>query len=427
MPEAAPETDPFFAPLANTKPFLKIAFEGFAGSGKTMTAAKVAIGMHRRIESKTPIVIFDTELSSHWLKPLFEENEIDAVVKSSRSLADLKTAMSMCRDGYSEILIIDSISAIWENFLEAYKAKIFREFKRKDLSFADWGIIKPTWKTEFTDHFVRDTYHVLMTGRAGYEYDNELNEKGKREIFRSGIKMKVEGETAYEPDFLVLMERFERVLTEEKEVWREATVIKDRSRTLDGQTFRNPDYSHFAPAIELILTKPDVRSSSPDADAGILIQTEEGRRDWMRKKDILLEKIEAYLVLTWPSQTAEAKQMKIGALHAGFGTTSWTEVTTRRPEELAIGLEKMSEFVRGMVKAKGDAIVAPAQPTPAAQPGKPSPPAGRPEKQPKAGRGKKGAQRGLPCAACAGTIDSHEPSCPEWIPKPGANPYAGDH
>src|SRR6185437_15630139 len=96
----------FFTPIGNTKPFFKAAFEGFAGCGKTYTSALVAVGLHQRIGSKKPIVIFDTEESAKFLKPLFASHNIDVFVKSSKSLADLKQTMDFMLDGFSDILII---------------------------------------------------------------------------------------------------------------------------------------------------------------------------------------------------------------------------------------------------------------------------------------------------------------------------------
>lgn len=50
--------DNFFVPVANTKPYFKAAFEGFAGTGKTYTAAKIAVGLHKRIGSTKPVSQF---------------------------------------------------------------------------------------------------------------------------------------------------------------------------------------------------------------------------------------------------------------------------------------------------------------------------------------------------------------------------------
>ena len=106
--------DNFFTPIQNTKPYLKIGFEGKAGSGKTYTAAEIAIGLHKRIDSKKPVVVFDTEESAKFLNKKFAANGIDALVRRSRSLADLKTTMDKMREGAGDILIIDSITSVWD-------------------------------------------------------------------------------------------------------------------------------------------------------------------------------------------------------------------------------------------------------------------------------------------------------------------------
>ena len=155
----------FFMEVSNTKPYFKAAFEGFAGSGKTYTSAMVAIGLHKKIKSKKPVVMFDTEKAAKFLKRVFNEAGIELLVKESRTLADLKETMRLLReDRVADIFIIDSISHVWEDTLEAYK----RKMKRSYLQFQDWGVLKPMWKKEFSDPLVRDPYHIIMCGRAGY-------------------------------------------------------------------------------------------------------------------------------------------------------------------------------------------------------------------------------------------------------------------
>ena len=336
----------FFSDLDNTKPYIKAAFEGFAGSGKTYTMVQLAIGLHRRIGSTKPIVYFDTEKAGKFLRPIFDEAGVRVLHKESRSLADLKQAMELCRNrGAADILLVDSISHIWENFVEAYKQKK----NRTRLQFEDWGVLKPTWKAEFSDPLVRDPYHIFFTGRAAFEYDSEetiaADGKKKREIYKSGVKMRVEGETAYEPDLLVFMERFEDLLEDRKEVYRLATVIKDRSTLIDGRTFKNPTVADFMPAIDRCLLAPVKRAPEAEADAAALIATEEDRARFAKARDILLEEIEALLVETWPGQSAAEKQAKVTALKAAFGSASWTWIKGQRIEVLDQGKAKLEAFI----------------------------------------------------------------------------------
>jgi hypothetical protein len=334
--------DNFFAPIQNTKPFLKLALHGFAGSGKSYTGALIAVGLHKKIKSTRPIVVFDTEESAKFLIPLFKKHGIDAVSKRSRSLADLKETFRRCREGFSDILMIDSISHVWENFLEAYR----KQKNRTRLEFQDWGVIKPAWKTEFSDPFVRDPYHCIMTGRAGYEYESEIDdETKKRTIYKSGVKMKVEGETAYEPDILLYMERFEHILTDDKEVYRQATVLKDRSTLIDGRVFKNPAFKDIAPSVEMLLREPTSNSVVHESDAAALIKTEEDKRDWIRRKDIALEVVEGILTEAFPGQTAAEKRHKVMAIEFAYTTKSWTEVRSMGPEQIELGHAKLREYI----------------------------------------------------------------------------------
>ncbi len=108
--QANSQKNNFFMEVSNTKPYFKAAFEGFAGSGKTYTASMVAIGLHKRIKSKKPIVMFDTEKAAKFLKRVFNEAGIELLVKESRTLADLKETMRLLReDKVADIFIVDSL------------------------------------------------------------------------------------------------------------------------------------------------------------------------------------------------------------------------------------------------------------------------------------------------------------------------------
>lgn len=336
----------FFEKLQNVKPFFKAGFQGFAGDGKTWTAAELCRGLHKKIGSTKPVVIFDTETSAKFLIPIFEKEGIEVLVKRSRKLADLKETMKFCAEGGADVLLIDSITHVWETFLEDFKAQ--KTKNKSFLEFQDWGKIKPMWKREFSTPFVESPVHIMMTGRAGYEYEDEKNEEtGKRDIHKSGFKMKAEGETAHEPDILIHMERKEDIMSEPKKIWREATIIKDRSALIDGKTFINPTFKHFEPVIDFILTDANYSPMPKQGDNGSIIGEGERRDEEYAQKVYMLENIEGILVKHHPSTGGEDKKAKAKLIEKAFHTFSWEQIKRMGLNELTRGYEVIRFTLEG--------------------------------------------------------------------------------
>lgn len=329
-----------FKELENNRPFLKMAFEGFAGDGKSYTSAITAIGVHKLIGSTKPIAIFDTEKAFKALKFLFEESSIKAVVNDeARSLASLNEAIKWCESGNSDVLIIDSLTHVWESYLQSY----MEEKRKTRLEFQDWGIIKPKWKKEFSNVFVQANVHIIFNGRAGYEYEDEKDEYGKRQIFKSGIKMKAETETAFEPDILVLMEKDMDLLSDVKVVSRTATVIKDRTTRIDGKSFKNPTFEDFYPAIKQLLdgtVKETTGGEIPDTFKDF----EENYGRIAHRKANTISEIEGVFNLMGLSTGAEHKQLKAATLKKIFNVLSVDKLSDLKVDELTHGLEVMLDF-----------------------------------------------------------------------------------
>lgn len=314
--------DNFFMELENTLPFVKAAFQGFAGSGKTYTAAQLAIGLHKKIKSKKPIVFFDTERAMKALKPLFDSAKIKTLVRESRTLKDLElTIQKLSKEGIADILVIDSITHVYENYIQEYK----QQKQRSNLQFQDWGIIKPLWKEKFADKFINANVHIIFTGRAGYEYEDYIDDAGKRQIAKSGVKMKAEAETAYEPDLLFFMERNEDVLGEKKVIWRDCTVLKDRTAVIDSKTFKNPTFKDFEPAVNILLA--GILKEAPPTQEITFKDYEPTLDNWKREKEIALEEITALMTIMEIGQSAKEKALKAKILVACFGTASWVKIS----------------------------------------------------------------------------------------------------
>lgn len=329
----------FFTPLGNTRPYMKVAAHGIAGSGKTYTCARIAGGIYHLRKSTKPLVIFDTETSSKFLKPFFLEHKIPVLVKESRQLSDLITTMDFCEAGNADVLLIDSITHVWENYLEAFKAKKNRSF----LQFQDWGTIKPYWKSQFSDRVVMGRYDIIFTGRQGDTYDTVEDENGKKELVKSGVKMKAETDTAYEPDLLLMMERCQEYDKDQNLVtYRQAQVLKDRSALIDGKIFRNPTFKDFKPCYDWLTTDVASPIQTVGGDDRDLVQSEHDNREAETQRQIVLERV-WNILKKHAGGTAKADKARYFELLslAFHGEQSETAIEKMNIMELQSGLDKL--------------------------------------------------------------------------------------
>jgi hypothetical protein len=325
-----------FKPAENTMAYFKAGFMGEAGSGKTHTATLVAIGLVQHLKkhgiagADKPAMILDTENGSSWIKPMFDEAGIPLLVAKTRAFRDLEPALREAEKGAS-ILLIDSITHFWEELQASYLARLSERKGRTvtRLEFQDWNFIKGQWR-KFSDIFVGGNLHCILCGRLGWEYENTEDENGKKQIEKSGAKMQAEKGLGYEPNILVWMERNMDLKT--KVVARTATVLKDRSRKLDGKQFPNPTFATFLPHIEFMALGGKHEAADTTRTSEDIMPGDEGPMDLKSvRRGIILEEIEALLVKHHPSMGAEDKKAKAALVLEFFGTPSWTEISRLMP------------------------------------------------------------------------------------------------
>lgn len=342
--------------------FAKVGILGFAGAGKTRTATEIAVGLHKAIGSKKPVGFMDTETGSDFVLPIFQKHGIELMVSKTRAFADLAEGMKESPKLF-DIFIVDSVSHFWVDIVESYKKK--REVKR--LSFQDWGVLKPMWNNDFATPFVTSSIHMIVCGRAGFEYDYFEGDDGKMELYKTGTKMKAEGEFGFEPSLLIEMERIKnpnaadeyrsaktkdqktkaaKAMLADREFVRRATVLKDRTDIMDGLVFDNPTYEDFAPHWQFINIGGEHRPLEP-GDSQALFD-KEGQPQWAAEKkraDIAREEIKAELDKAFPSSSAVEKQARIRLLEKVFKTSSTTAIEQKKFAELKEGLIRIKVII----------------------------------------------------------------------------------
>lgn len=316
-----------FKPAGDETAFLKMGLMGFAGSGKTFTATETAIGLVQMCRergmdyAKRPAFFLDTEGGAGYVRDRFEAAGIELLVARTRAFSDLVTGINEA-ERTGSILLIDSITHFWEEWCETYKTQKKRS---RGLEFSDWSYLKGQWRKGFTDRYLNSKLHIILCGRAGYEYEHYTDDAGKKQIEKSGIKMKAEGEMGYEPSLLVLMER-DMDMDNDHAVSRTANVIKDRFRDLDGKHIRNPTFKSFLPHIGKLNLGGEQGAIDTTRTSAALVPDDPKREDNALRRDICIDEIQALMVKHYPSTSAADKQAKAALIETHFKTTSWTEI-----------------------------------------------------------------------------------------------------
>jgi hypothetical protein len=319
--------------------FIKASFGGFAGSGKTRTASELIVGVYKKMEINKPLLIIDNEKGSRFLIPFFESHNIKTYVKETVYLADVLDAFKILQAGELGFLFIDSLTKVWYQYVRGYKEKNKRVF----MTLQDWGKILPAWQESFADEFVNLSGNCVFTGRGGYTYDMEENEEThKKEFIKSGVKMKMAGETPFEPDINVWMEISQEIKDGKPLIWREGLVMKDRSGLIDGKTFINPTFKDFEPVIDYLLKveKGEVSKATNTEN----IAPFEIYSDKKERREIILEKVKNEFDKRQIGTSANDKAIKVIMLEKSFGTASATELEKLSIEKLQAGQDKILEM-----------------------------------------------------------------------------------
>jgi hypothetical protein len=194
------------------------------------------------------------------------------------------------------------------------------------LQFQDWAYLKAEWE-KFTDAFVNSPLHMIMAGRAAFEYDYFEDDDGKKQLEKTDVRMAVEKDMGYEPSLLIYMERHREMET--MKAYRTATVLKDRGDVIDGEVYRNPTFDNFLPHIKLLNLGGQHVGFDQTRTSATMIPADV--RDMMStQRAIVLGEIEELLVTHYPSQAAEHKRLKITKVREHF-QAAWPEVEKVMP------------------------------------------------------------------------------------------------
>lgn len=242
---------------------IKMAIYGPPGSGKTFTTLLLAEGLAAAMKKR--IAFVDTErgtdfyckaVSTRRVHP--EAFDFDALY--TRSLTEVVSSVKALNPEEYGVIVIDSITHLWEAAIAAYGGN---QTRAGTIPMHAWGKIKKPYK-DLMAALLSSPMHVFILGRQGTDYktDEETDE-----LQAVGVKLKAEGETAYEPHILLRMEAIKPKKSNEV-----AQIVayaeKDRTGVLAGRSFVNPTFDMICAPLLGLLGATQATVESGEAVAG---------------------------------------------------------------------------------------------------------------------------------------------------------------
>jgi hypothetical protein len=345
----------------NKMAYAKVGLYGDTGSGKSRTAAEIAIGLVKEHKLEKPIGIYDTEPAWSWLLPVIKAAGLPEpyVYDESRAFKDLMAWVDEAKDACS-VLIVDSITHVWRDLQVSCLARVNESRRRNNkrplagLEFQHWGPIKEQW-AELTDEFLSSNVHFIICGRAGsiYEFQDKDDGSGKKELITVGTKMATEKEMGYEPSLLIEMLRE----IEDGAIINTGFIQKDRADQLNGKQIQFPTFEKLRAHFDRLNIGGVQHGSMRTRDSKeVFEEVSEGNFDSdMKRKEVALDEIKEELGkhhgLGQDRETKEGKAITLEKATACVmppdGTRSWTKVESFRLPEVLRVRDELWKLTRG--------------------------------------------------------------------------------
>ena len=360
----------------------KILFYGGEKSGKSTTAAELAIAISKEYYDGAPVAMHDTEPGSDYLLPLYQAEGVELLVRQSRKFTDMVTVLEEAEKEGCCCFVQDQNSHAWDDLTETYK----RERRiTGDIQYQHWADIKEIWNEQWVKRYLASPINCIVLARAADDYVSQEKEgTDKMEMIKTGSKAKTEKYFAYEPSLIVEMQRVLAVngaalpLARMKRgvkptgLIHRAIIWGDRTRRINGQTFDFPGttgyhkgeykdvWKQFRPHLEfhklgkLNVSGTPHKSLEPGHSSGLA--TPEHGSEYMqkqRRKAMVLGELKETYAANWPGSTEAVKSIKRQATEVLLGVRSWESVEQAPLDKLELALLALRKFETKPATEKG--------------------------------------------------------------------------
>lgn len=344
---------------------IKVGFFGGQGSGKTTSAALLALALSKEHHGGAPVFVTDTEPGWQFLRPIFQTEGVELIQRTKPTFkAMLSDIVEAEREGAC-VWAGDSLTVIWQELMQSFKSK-----NRGFIPINVWGDIKALWG-EYTTSFLNSHMHCFALGRLGNVME-EIQDEQKPEqtkLVKTGTQFKAGGSESfgYEPHLLLELSLERKAKTKagaklegEGRMVHRVDVLKDRTWALNGKVIRWSDkpkydkggyrtvYDSIKPHLDRVQqTMAPVRIESGDSSASLIADTGSSVYHERRaRRDVLVAEFNASIELLWGGQAKDEKKMRLRVFERIFGFRTKEAAAEAKLEVIERGVRIMQAFER---------------------------------------------------------------------------------
>ena len=349
-------------PASLSSTALKAAFFGSGGSGKTITAMLLAVGLSKEQHASAPIAFVDPEGVEEFVAPICAAESVPLVVLSGRTFVEMRDGLAEAEQIGCCAYVVDHYDGIFRELTEAQKVKL--NLIGRKLPYAHREELIRVWDA-WVRAFRSSPLACIFTGRLAWEWGDSETEDGEVEKVKLGTKMRGDSDAGYEPNLLIEMERLENFARnkvskkKQGEISHVMRILKDRRMILNGRSFSFKDLNaytagdyigvyralspHLGTPVEgAVQSSESLRlgvdaTTRTSADLFQPVSGESAYAERQRRITVACEDFQATSRVLWPGETEKAKACRQAAIEAIFQTRSWSAVESKTAEAVEAG------------------------------------------------------------------------------------------
>jgi hypothetical protein len=356
--EITPKTTPQIVPI-------KIGWFGGQGSGKTTSAAMLALALSKEHHGGAPVFVTDTEPGWQFLKPMFAVEGVELIQRTTPTFKAMLNDLREAEKVGACVWAGDSLTIIWQELMQSFKAK-----NNGRIPINVWGDIKALWG-EYTTAFLNSPMHCFALGRLGNVMEDieDDSRPGETKLVKTGTQFKAGGGESfgYEPHLLLELGLERKAKTKagarregEGRMVHRVDVLKDRTWALNGKVIRWSDkprydkggyrtvYDSIKPHFDGVqLTLAPVKIDSGQSSASLIADTGSSvYHERRQRRDVLVAEFNAAIELLWGGQAKTDKQMRLKVFERIFGFRTKEAAAEAKLEIIERGVRIMQAFER---------------------------------------------------------------------------------